>query len=174
MINTHTASASPLPSHSLARPPLAVPVFVGRTVVGAAKVLGAIIVVVTIAACSGVPTPVPYARPYPDAKQSRTLNIQVFRSTKHLELTNTTAQAFGPCTLWLNARFSRPIGGLGVGQSLRLPLEEFRDEYSDVFRGGGFFSTEAPDRLVLAQIESLTVDDKADLIGLVVVKGEDE
>lgn len=127
-----------------------------------------------LAACSGVPNPVSYARPYPAMKQSQTLNIQVFRTTKHLEITNTTARAFGPSTLWLNARFSRPIDGLGVGQSLRLPLDEFRDEYSDVFRGGGFFSTEAPERLVLAQIETVNADAKPDLVGLIVVKGQDE
>lgn len=132
------------------------------------------LLMVTAVGCSGVPEPVPYARAYPAVRQSQTLNIQVFRSVKHLELTNTTARSFGPSTLWLNARFSRPIDGLAVGQTLRLPLEEFRDEYSDVFRGGGFFSTEAPERLVLAQIESLTADGKQDMVGLVVVKGEDE
>ncbi len=137
-------------------------------------VLSTLTLALFLAACSGVPAPVPYARPYPAIKQSQTLNIQVFRTTKHLELTNTSARAFGPSTLWLNARFSRPIDGLGVGQSLKLPLEEFRDEYSDVFRGGGFFSTEAPERLVLAQIETASADAKADLVGLIVVKGEDE
>lgn|GEM_PF-591946 len=131
-------------------------------------------ILLALPACSGVPTPVPYARPYPALTQSQALNIQVFRTTKHLELTNTTARAFGPSTLWLNARFSRPIDGLGVGQSLKLRLEEFRDEYSDVFRGGGFFSTEAPERLVLAQIETVNPDAKPDLVGLIVVKGKDE
>lgn len=127
-----------------------------------------------LTACSGVPAPVVYARPYPTIRPSPAINIQVFRSTKHLELTNTTARAFGPSTLWLNARYSRPIDGLGVGESLRLPLDEFRDEYSDAFRGGGFFATEAPERLVLTQIEAAGSDGKLELVGLVVVKGEDE
>ncbi len=102
---------------------------------------------------------------YPRPKhQTRTLDIQVFRGNTKLRLTNTTAHAFGPCTLWLNAQFSRPIDGLEVGQTLDLPLRSFRDEYGDVFRGGGFFAAVKPETLVLAQLE---VGDE--LLGLVVI-----
>lgn len=125
--------------------------------------------------CAGLPAPVHYARPYPtDIPQRETLNIQVFRSTFHVEFTNTTARVFGPSTLWLNARFSRPIDGLAVGQTLRLPLKDFRDEYSEAFRAGGFFATEPPERLVLAQLETKKADDNGALLGLIVVRGQEE
>ena len=48
-----------------------------------------------------------------------------------------------------------PIDGLAVGQTLRLPLGTFRNEFSEAFRGGGFFAPERPERLVLAELEPL-------------------
>lgn len=122
-----------------------------------------------LSGCSSGPRAVEYARAYPALKQGETLDIQVFRREKRIELTNTTARAFGPSTLWLNAWFSRPIKSLAVGETLDLPLSEFRDENSEAFRGGGFFAAEAPEKLVLAQLETTDADAKPVLLGLVVV-----
>jgi hypothetical protein len=133
-----------------------------------------------LTACSSRPAPAPYAREYPkDLPQEAVLDIQVFRGTKTVEFTNTTGRAFGPCTLWLNARFSRPIDSIAVGQTITLPLADFRDQWQDAFRGGGFFATELPDRLVLAQLEvprpdALQEGQKPSLLGMVVVRSEDE
>ncbi len=119
--------------------------------------------------------PVDYARPYPGRlAQKGNVNIQVVRQTTTIELTNTTARAFGPSTIWLNARYSRPIPELKVGQTLTLSMKEFRDEHGDAFRHGGFFAAEAPDRLVLAQIETTDAEGQPELIGLVVVNGVPE
>ena len=116
-----------------------------------------------------------HARPYPGSlAQQGNVNIQVVRQTTTVELTNTTARAYGPSTLWLNGRFSRPIEELKVGQTLTLSMKEFRDEHGDAFRHGGFFATETPDRLVLAQIETKDAEGKPELIGLVVVGGVPE
>jgi hypothetical protein len=101
--------------------------------------------------------------------REETLDIQVFRRTQTIELTNTTARRFGPGTLWLNARFARAIDGLDVGQTLVLPLAGFRDEFSDSFRSGGFFATEKPYRLVLAELET-----EGRMRGLVVVGSTEE
>jgi len=127
-----------------------------------------------IPACRSAPKAVEYARAYPSTvRQERSLDVQVFRRTKRLELTNTTARAFGPSTLWLNKRFSRPIDALAVGESLDLPLASFRDENSEPFRGGGFFAAEAPETLVLAQLETAGAAGP-ELLGLVVVNGAPE
>lgn len=127
---------------------------------------------VVTAGCSSTPTPVDYARSYPERpNRGVTLDIQVFRGASHLELTNTTARAFGASTLWLNGWFSRPIDGLAVGQTLRLPLREFRDEYSYAFRGGGFFATEKPERLASVELETDS-DDGRVFYRLIVVGGE--
>ena len=127
-----------------------------------------------LSGCRSAPRPVAYARPYPEAAQAESINIQVFRRTKSIELTNTTARAFGKSTLWLNARFCRPVDSLGIGESLTLPLSEFRDEFYEPFRGGGFFASEPPDRLVLAQIETTGTEGKPVMLGMVVVGGEAE
>jgi len=95
-------------------------------------------------ACHSTPSARPYARPYPDLKQSEVLNIQVVRQAKAIQFTNTTARAFGPSTVWVNARFCQPIDGLGIGESKTLRMKDFRDEFQDTFRGGGFFAVEPP------------------------------
>ena len=104
--------------------------------------------------------------------QSGSVDIQVVRKGTKLELTNTTARAFGPSTMWLNSRFSRPIEQLAVGQTLVLPLKQFKDEFSEPFRAGGFFASERPDIIVRAQIETPGPDGGTEMVGLVVVKGE--
>ncbi len=107
-------------------------------------------------ACSGSGVS-DYAQAYPERKRvAPTLDIQVVREATHVRLTNSTARSFPRCNLWLNQWYVRPIKGLGVGESLRLPLSEFVDAHSESYRGGGFFATRAPDRLVSAHLE---VDD---------------
>jgi hypothetical protein len=123
-------------------------------------VMAGLAAVGVVGGCGSLPE-VDYARQYPaQLSQRGSVNIQVFQTTKELELTNTTARAFGPCTLWLNQRFSRPLEGLAVGESLRISLEEFRDEYGDNFKPGGFFATAIPTTLVHAQLESPRTQDE--------------
>lgn len=105
------------------------------------------------------------SRGYPQGMtQSRVVNIQVSRQETHITLTNTTAQSFDGGTLWMNAQYARPIEGLAIGQTLRLDLHDFRNEHSEPFRAGGFFATERPDVLYLAQLET-----REEMIGLIVI-----
>lgn len=82
------------------------------------------------------------------------LDIHALRDGTRVSLTNSTTTAFGPSRLWINRWFSRDIDGLAIGQQLDLSLSEFKDQYGEEFRAGGFFATRKPDRLVLMQIES--------------------
>ncbi|MEM0982905.1 MAG: hypothetical protein AAGI17_03040 [Planctomycetota bacterium] len=112
----------------------------------------------------GGPRDVSYARPLPAGLvQGATLDVQVYRNDTRLELTNTTARSFGPSTVWINERFSLPIDGFAIGESLDLKLRSFVDEFGNPFRAGGFFATEVPDLVVLAQLEH-----EGELLGLVV------
>ncbi len=117
-------------------------------------------------------TPVDYARPYPkQLPPGPVLDVQVFRKNKTLEFTNTTAEPIGPGTIWLNRRWSRPIKEpVGVGQSVAIPLGEFRDEFGDPFEPGGFWATEAADVLVLCQVEVPHEGKDAEIYGLVTVQ----
>lgn len=130
--------------------------------------------------CNALPTglanePVgSYDRPYPfDLPQTETLDIQVIRGPEtRLTMTNTTARSFGPSTMWINGRFSRPIEGFAAGQTLTLDLYDFRDQYGETFRAGGFFATKAPDKVMHAQLETL-VDGESRMIGLVMIDQDD-
>lgn len=126
------------------------------------------------AGCSSGPRTVDYARTYPALLQQVSLDVQVVRHTTTIDITNTTPRAFGPSTLWLNARFSLPIDGLAVGETRTFKLDDFRDEFSDAFHAGGFFASEPPDRLVLAQIETPRADGSMELLGFIVVNGDVE
>jgi hypothetical protein len=107
---------------------------------------------------------------FPDEKaQTATLDIQVVRDETRIRITNTTARAFGKSRVWINKWFSRDIEQFDVGQTLEFSLSEFRDQYGEAFRGGGFFATKKPERLVLAQLETADT-----LVGLVVVAREEE
>jgi hypothetical protein len=111
---------------------------------------------------------------YPaELRQTTVLNIQVVRDDTDITMTNTTARAVGKARLWVNKWFSREIEGLAVGETVTLNLYDFRDPYGTQFRAGGFFATERPDRLVLAQLEPLEVEPR-ELLGLVVVGRSEE
>lgn len=102
---------------------------------------------------------------YPAAKkQTKSLNIQVFRDDTVIRFTNTTANSLPACTMWINAWFSNEFKGLAVGESVEMSLFDFKDQYGDTFRAGGFFATQKPTRLVLAQLEY-----ENELVGLIVV-----
>lgn len=131
------------------------------------KVLGACAATALVAPVSGCRTwgEVDYAKEFPaNARILETINVQVVREGTTLTLTNTTASAIPPSTLWLNKWFSRPVDRIEVGQTVRFNLRDFRDLYSEPFRAGGFWATDQGDPLVSAHI-----DWGDGLVGLVVV-----
>jgi hypothetical protein len=105
----------------------------------------------------------------PDVPHGRTLDVQVFRRQTELEFTNTTAASFGPSRVWLNRWASRDITGLAPGEHLVIPLREFRDRYGEPFRGGGFWATQPPDRLGVAELQTTDPEGRPVMLGLVVV-----
>lgn len=147
-----------------------------RRVTSIAAWAGAGLVLVALSGCAGSgggpgrPFPAGLTADGPD----RVEDVQVVRDSTWITLTNTTARPLPASTLWLNRRFARDIDALPVGQSLSLPLRSFRDEFGTPFRAGGFFATEQPERVVLAELEPrpATPDAEPELIGLVVVAGE--
>ena len=132
---------------------------------------------VVAGACSSTPRAIPENAPvYPGeaAGQAKILNVQVLRSGPTITFTNTTAGPLGPCRMWLNQRFSRMINKIEVGQTVTLDLYSFVDEFGDEFRGGGFFSMERPDKVVLSQLEVAGADGTASLLGLITIAGGED
>lgn len=101
---------------------------------------------------------------YPALKQIQVFDIHVLRADTKIAMTNTSSHAFGPCRMWLNQWYSRELPGFGVGESMTLELDSFKDRYGTAFRAGGFWAIENPEKLVLAQIEEAQT-----LVGLVVI-----
>ncbi len=127
------------------------------------------------AGCSMLPTAltsgpeVTYARQFPpDLLQYEQLNIQARREGHEMTLTNTTAHRFEASTIWINQRFGHPVPSLDLGQRITLDMRDFVDEYSERFRGGGFFATQRPDDAMLVQLETQR-DGEIVLLGLVSV-----
>lgn len=113
-------------------------------------------------------TPIEEGPAYPaDPVRGGTLGIQVFREGRSLELTNTTANDIRRTRLWINGRFSIELEPIAVGERRRISLAGLRDRHGEAFRAGGFFATERPDPVVLAELEG-----DGELLRLVVVRDE--
>jgi len=118
-------------------------------------------------------------RAFPEhAASANTIDVQAFVFDRTLRITNTTAQTLGPGRLWLNRWYSRDFPALAVGQRVDLPLRSFRDRYGEAIREGGFFATETPERVILAEL-AVPVSEAAGegslrLVPLVVVSRRDD
>lgn len=134
--------------------------------------LATLMLALGLAACASTIPPKDQWRRFPDAlAQTTTADIQVVRDSTTISLTNTTASPLAPSILWLNRRFARPIPRFDVGQSLTIELDSFVDENGERFRAGGFFASEAPEKLVQAQLELPPNESsrQPQLVGLVVI-----
>ncbi|MGD9790202.1 MAG: hypothetical protein AB7Q00_01910 [Phycisphaerales bacterium] len=134
--------------------------------------LSTLVLALGLAACASTIPPKEQWRRFPDVlAQTTTADIQVVRDSTVISLTNTTASPLAPATLWLNRRFARHIPEFAVGQSLTLELDSFVDENGERFRAGGFFASEAPEKLVQAQLElpPSASSQQPQLVGLVVI-----
>ena len=124
----------------------------------------------SLTACHTAQDPALAGPAYPAEKaQVRTLDIQVVRTETSIRLTNTTARAYGKSRLWINRWYSAEIASLGVGESVELRQDAFRDQYGESFRGGGFFATRKPQKVDLVQLET-----SDGILGLVAVGKETE
>lgn len=93
-------------------------------------------------------------RPYPHHLDPESVSdVQVFREVTRLRLTNTTAAAFPPGTLWINRRYARDVPAFSPGETLELDLTKFVDEYATAFKAGGFFATRTPDPVVVCELQ---------------------
>ncbi len=114
-----------------------------------------LLVILAIGGCASATHTQQSPRRYPaGAAQGETLPIQVVVDARLVVLTNSTGTVFGPSVLWLNQWYSVAIEGLAIGQTISIPIGWFIDEHGQQMRGGGFFATESPERIILAELRT--------------------
>jgi len=134
-----------------------------------ASTLAVLAIACVFTACSSRSGELKTEPSYPQQKvQARSVDIQVFRDDTVIRFTNTTANAYPASTMWVNRWFSKPIPPLEIGQTMTLKLSEFKDQYGEEFRAGGFFASERPTKVVLVQMEV-----GEEMLGLVVVSPQE-
>jgi len=97
-------------------------------------------------------------------------DIQCFRDETRLTIVNATTTSYRAFDLWLNQRFAQRVESLPAGGTIEISLEGFYDDRGLPFGAGGFFRTEAPTRLVLAEIDH---SPDLPLVGLIVIEAAD-
>ena len=109
----------------------------------------------TLSGCAATTPTERIARRYPiGAPHAPTLPIQFVIEARRVEFTNSTGAVFGPSVRWLNQWYSVAIDGMAIGETVSIPISQFVDEHGLQMRGGGFFATEAPERIVLAELQT--------------------
>jgi hypothetical protein len=99
---------------------------------------------------------------YPQAPQTRTVDVQVERDGTRLVLVNTSGQTLEG-RVWVNRWFSSALAPVAPGARASLDLHAFKDTFGNAFRAGGFFAIERPDPVVQTQVQLPS----GELVGLV-------
>lgn len=95
--------------------------------------------------------------------------IQVIRDEQHIEIINSTAVDYENTVLWINQRFSAPIPPMPAGSSIRFNLWNLNDAYGEQLHAGGFWRTNRPTPIVIAELQ---LSEDTPLVGLIVINGE--
>lgn len=131
-------------------------------------------IVIAICACSCAPpeyVPELAARPYPfENHTTNAIDVQCFRRGTELEIVNATAHSYADFDLWINQRFVHRVTSMGAGETIRVSLWEFFDEFGKRFNAGGFFRAYPAQPVRLVQIQ--TAEDQP-MIALVAIRSED-
>ena len=107
---------------------------------------------------------------YPMELHSATsVPIQVMRHEEILEIVNSTATDYNNAVLWINQRFSAPLQPLLAGSTIQFNLWNLYDPYGEQLNAGGFWRTDRPTSVVIAELQT---SENAPLVGLVVVNEE--
>jgi len=112
-------------------------------------------VALALGACSQPRVQTLDGRAYPRAVvQDEVLDVQLTQTPQAVTFTNTTPRPLGPGWLWINGWYSADLPEVGVGESIEVPLRDFRNEFGEPPRAGGFWAGRDATRVVHAQIEA--------------------
>ncbi len=109
-------------------------------------------------------------RPYPEAlEQSHVVQMQAVPQDLDLQIINATATDYLEIDIWVNRRYVQHVPKLLAGETISLPIVQFRDVWGQCPQPGGFWRTRAQTPLVFVQIQR---DATSPLLGLVTVVPE--
>jgi hypothetical protein len=132
--------------------------------------MAAALVVATSGCARKTYDPVWATRPYPhDLHSTSVTDMQVFRRDTSIEIVNSTPRSYSDFDLWINQRYVSRIDALPAGQTIRLSLWNFHDEYGDAFNAGGFFRSYEPTPVRLVEIQP---SQGQHMIGLIAIRTE--
>jgi hypothetical protein len=129
------------------------------------------VVLLLLSACAGPRVQSLDGRAYPGSvSQDRVLDVQLIQRPQAVSFTNTTPRTLGPGWLWINGWYSAEVPAVGIGERIEIPLRDFRNEFGESPRSGGFWAGRDATRVVHAQIEITDPESGAStFLGLVVV-----
>ena len=105
--------------------------------------------------------------PYPFALHSvHSVPIQVARDQEFITIVNSTATDFNNAVLWINQQYTQPLPPMSAGSTIRINLWHCYDALGEQFNAGGFWRTDEPTRLVMAELQS---GEFQPLVGLIVI-----
>ncbi len=136
-------------------------------------VLRLISILILLALCACQPdlyAPDRATREYPfHLHQPASIDVQVFRDNESIALYNATARRFSNFDLWLNQRYIARVESLPAGEHITLSLWDFVDLNGEVINAGGFFRTDEPTTIRLAEIQ---LSEEEPMIGLITIRAE--
>jgi hypothetical protein len=104
---------------------------------------------------------------YPlDLHTSNSISIQVIRDQEYVKIVNSTAYDFTESMLWVNQQYTQPLPPMLAGSTIRVNLWDCFDSLGDQFNAGGFWRTDEPTKLVIAELQQ---SDFQPLVGLIVI-----
>lgn len=130
-----------------------------------ARTIAAIVLGLFLYLCGCATTLAPGPSYPASLERAGAIDVQAKVRDGAIEFTNTTASPLPAGRLWVNAWYSAPTPSVEVGETIRIPVGALRDEHGEAMRGEGFFATEAPEEVLLAELQA-----ERRLVGLVVVR----
>ncbi len=92
-------------------------------------------------------------RIYPDeAERGEPLDMLITTRGNMLTIHNRTPRAYEDVEVWLNREHVHAFDRIEIGTNRRLRLADFINEYGEPFPTAGFFTPDAGQRLVLAEL----------------------
>ena len=107
---------------------------------------------------------------YPfDLHTTNSISIQVIRDQEYVKIVNSTANDFPNSMLWINQQYNQSLPPMQAGSTIRVNLWNCYDSLGAQFNAGGFWRTDEPTTLVIAELQQ---GDTQPLVGLLVIGEE--